>query len=234
MATDATGAPTSLGIPKFDVNADAPSGLGGNAQMDSIDALIAARVTKPAGIVSGEVPVWNGTTWVRSTTTNIGLTSLGSGTPDATKYLRGDGLWAAVSAARAMHNTSQAITTATLTALALNSERFDNDAIHDTATNNSRLTCKTAGKYQISGSIEWASNATGERHCYIRLNGATSISAIVSPAVATNVTAMSITTIYDLAVNDYVELAVYQTSGGNLNINSVGNSSPEFMMVKVA
>lgn len=96
MATDATGTPTPLGIPKFNTSADAPSGLGSNAQMDSIDTLIAARVEKPSGLVSGEVPVWNGSAWVRSSVTNIGSTSLGSGTPDSTKFLRGDGAWSTV------------------------------------------------------------------------------------------------------------------------------------------
>lgn len=76
MATDATGTPTPLGIPKFNTANDAPSGLGFNAVMDSIDTLIAARVLGPAGIVSGEVPVWNGTAWVRSSVTKIGPTSL--------------------------------------------------------------------------------------------------------------------------------------------------------------
>jgi hypothetical protein len=61
--------------------------------MDAIDALIAARVLKPAGLVSGEASVWNGTGWDRSSVTRIGATSLGSGTPDATKFLRGDGSW---------------------------------------------------------------------------------------------------------------------------------------------
>jgi hypothetical protein len=32
LATDATGSPTPLGIPKFNTSADAPSGLGGNAR----------------------------------------------------------------------------------------------------------------------------------------------------------------------------------------------------------
>lgn len=41
MATDATGTPTTnYSIPKFNVNNDAPSGLGGNAQMDAIDSAI--------------------------------------------------------------------------------------------------------------------------------------------------------------------------------------------------
>lgn len=49
MATDATGTPTPLGIPKFNTAVDAPSGKGSNAQMDSIDTLIAARI--PAALV---------------------------------------------------------------------------------------------------------------------------------------------------------------------------------------
>jgi hypothetical protein len=44
--------------------------------MDTLDTLIAARVGKPSGIVTGEVPVWNGSTWVRSSATQIGLNSL--------------------------------------------------------------------------------------------------------------------------------------------------------------
>lgn len=94
MATDATGTPTSPdSIPKYDVDADAPSGLGFNAAMDAIQTAFNNHVDKPSSIASGEVPVWNGSAWVRSTTTNIGLTSMGSGTPAAGKYLDGTGAW---------------------------------------------------------------------------------------------------------------------------------------------
>lgn len=77
MATDATGTPTSPdNIPTLNVDADAPSGLGFNAAMAAIQAALSARVGAPSGIVSGEVPVWNGTTWVRSSATKIGTGSL--------------------------------------------------------------------------------------------------------------------------------------------------------------
>lgn len=43
MATDATGTPTSLGIPTLNVGVDAPTGNGENAMMAAIDALLVAR-----------------------------------------------------------------------------------------------------------------------------------------------------------------------------------------------
>ena len=42
----------------------------------------------------------------------------------------------------------------------------------------------------------------------------------------------SIATIYELAVDDYVELLVRQNSGGALNISTKSNQSPEFSMIK--
>jgi hypothetical protein len=58
MATDATGTPTSPdNIPTYNVSADAPSGLGFNAAMAAIQTALSARVDKPAGIATGEVPL---------------------------------------------------------------------------------------------------------------------------------------------------------------------------------
>jgi hypothetical protein len=137
-------------------------------------------------------------------------------------------------AARVFHNTTQSITTATLTALAFNSERFDTDTIHDTVTNNSRLTCKTAGKYQITGNIEWAASPTTNAQIDIFLNASTQIArSVFALTVSADFRVMNVTTLYDLAVNDFVELRVFQQSGGSININSSGNYSPEFMMVRV-
>ena len=43
MPTDATGTPTSLGIPTFNVDVDEPSGLGFNEAMTLIDSLLVSR-----------------------------------------------------------------------------------------------------------------------------------------------------------------------------------------------
>lgn len=87
MAIDATGTPTSLGIPKLDTSVDNPSGAGINAMMDAVDALIAQtpRSGVMSGIAAGSVPVWNGSAWVKPT-----------GTPNGALFLRDDGSWAQV------------------------------------------------------------------------------------------------------------------------------------------
>lgn len=139
-----------------------------------------------------------------------------------------------VPACRAYHNASQSVANNTLTALALNQERYDTDEIHDPAANNSRLVCKTAGLYAVIGHAVFAAHATGYRQLSIRLNGATYISPqnnlSVGGADATNLTAQ---TQYFLNVNDYVELIAYQTSGGALNVLASANQSPEFMMARI-
>jgi hypothetical protein len=131
-------------------------------------------------------------------------------------------------ACRAYHNAAQATTTAVALALALNSERFDNDTMHDTSSNNSRITFTTAGRYVVTGSIEFASNATGVRTCQIRLGGATVIAGVNDVDVAASLCVLPVATVYSFSAAEYVELVATQTSGGNLNVNSSTNYSPEF------
>jgi hypothetical protein len=136
--------------------------------------------------------------------------------------------------ARVFHNAAQSIANNATAALAFNSERNDTDTIHDTVTNNSRLICKTAGIYQITGQATFAANATGIREVGIRLNGSTFLADSNKNNVGASIDArLSVTTIYNLAVNDYVELIVFQNSGASLNVLSAGNYSPEFMMIRI-
>lgn len=137
--------------------------------------------------------------------------------------------------ARVYHNTTQSIADVTSTNLAFNSERWDTNVIHDNATNNSRLTCKTAGKYYIHASIAFAGNTTGVRQVTLWLNGATAIAVNKQNATSDGgQCTLCISTCYDLAVNDYVEVRVYQSSTISLGIASGGNYTPEFGMIKVA
>jgi hypothetical protein len=132
--------------------------------------------------------------------------------------------------ARVTHNADQAITTATPTALAFNTESFDTDGMHDNSTNNERLTFQTAGKWIIGGNVTWENVAAGEyRQAAIRLNGSTTIAEVMGPETVTaGHLRQSVVTLYEMSVGDYVELVVQHDRGSNLNLRSQGSQSPIF------
>jgi hypothetical protein len=136
--------------------------------------------------------------------------------------------------ARVYHNADQAIATGTVTLLSFNSERWDTAALHDTATNNSRLTAPAAGYYLVIGQVDFAANATGIRQLYLRKNGTTYI-AIANFAPHTQAARIEVTTIVHLVATDYVEILAYQDSGGSLNVtyNASHQFTPEFSMVRL-
>lgn len=136
-----------------------------------------------------------------------------------------------IPAARVYHDASQSIANNTETVLAFNSERFDTDTMHNNSTNNSRLTCKTAGKYIITAGIDWQEVVGGDRQVIIRLNGTTILAADRRPASSGGKCNQTITTVYDLAVNDYIEIIARHTQGDSLSVISGSNYSPEFSMV---
>jgi hypothetical protein len=128
-----------------------------------------------------------------------------------------------------VNGAALALTTATLTAIPFNAERYDALALHDTATNNTRITPPVAGKYGIGGSAQFEISAVGSRELWIRLNGTTPIAAVAAPPGFTREALLTVHTEYDFnGTTDYVELCAYQNSGGNLNVEVEANSSPEF------
>jgi len=91
----------------------------------------------------------------------------------------------------------------TFASIAFNTENFDTDTMHDNATNNSRITIKTAGKYQVGGQVNMTANqALGVR---LLVNGGSLIGRIFQGNSGVTEGA-NISTIYDFAVNDYIEL----------------------------
>jgi hypothetical protein len=135
---------------------------------------------------------------------------------------------------RVYNSTDWSVANSTSTAIPFNSERYDNDAIHDTVSNTTHLTAKTAGVYRITGSADFDANATGFRDLSIRLNGITSIASQSTNTVGVAYyTKISVSTEYVLAVNDYVELMAFQNSGGALLVKVNNNDSPEFSLVRV-
>lgn len=117
---------------------------------------------------------------------------------------------------------AQTLTTGTWAAVTMDFETLDTDGMHSTATNTSRLTVVTAGWYLVNGTAGFASNATGVRQAGLRVNG-TGTSTSNSGQVNINAvgggqpSALQVSSLVQLAVGDWIELVMRQTSGGNLD-----------------
>jgi hypothetical protein len=140
---------------------------------------------------------------------------------------------AAVERVRATNSVALVIPNNAVTALALDTNRYDSNGLHDVAVNNTRLTCKRAGLYVITGHAQFAASAAGTlRILGIRLNGNQAGGVLAAEQFAPVAVDFlkSVSTEYVLAVNDYLELYAFQDSGGNLNVLKVNQFSPEFAM----
>lgn len=136
-------------------------------------------------------------------------------------------LYGLLPSARVYHNTTQSMTLSTDNTVLFNSERWDNDIIHSTVSNTGRLTATTAGKYLITANIEWAT-APATCELKLRVNGTT---VVAWQQYAGSTKRCQISTIYDLAASDYVELLVNPAT--TQTINSTANYSPEYMMHRI-
>lgn len=111
------------------------------------------------------------------------------------------------------------VATGTDAQLAANSERFDNDGLHSTVTQNSRITIQKDGRYRLTAAVSFAGNNTGSRKISFLLNGATeSVRSQQGPGTSADYYADAEWTT-SLVAGDYIEVRVQQGSGGNLNIH---------------
>ena len=80
------------------------------------------------------------------------------------------------------------------------------------------LVVPESGIYAVSVFNNWAANSSGNRSTQIVLNGSgVSGGRVVGPAAPTGVTMQNLTTVLDLAANDELDTALYQTSGSSLD-----------------
>jgi hypothetical protein len=112
----------------------------------------------------------------------------------------------------------QSVANATEVALTADTELFDNDTMHSTVSNTSRITATTAGRYLVCATVRFASNATGVRAFGYRVNGgATQVMGAVNGAAASD-TSLSGSKTLNFAAADFVEVFASQASGGSLNV----------------
>lgn len=125
------------------------------------------------------------------------------------------------------NTTVTTVPTSTNTIMPFNNERFKTDAgMHSNVTNNDRIICTVTGKYAITASIEWAANNTGVRGLLVVINTSNIIAAVNQQACQGGPTQQNVSTIYGLNATDFIDIYAVQTSGANINIDNVVNSSP--------
>ena len=113
----------------------------------------------------------------------------------------------------------------TNTTVLFDTEEFDTDAYHSTSTNTGRITIPAgkAGKYAINSAFFFQEAANGARVLNIHKNGSNYARSQMPPDSISQI-AVTLNLVMDLAVGDYIEVVVFQNSGGSLNL--YGGSAP--------
>ena len=127
-------------------------------------------------------------------------------------------------------NSPQSILTATVTAVLFDTESYKTiSGFHSTSSNTSRLVAGQAGvNYaRITGQVTVTGNATGYREVQIYKNGVSMVPSIVSSVAATLTTTTDWvqieSPILPVAVNDYFEVMITQSSGATLSLIANGS-----------
>lgn len=123
--------------------------------------------------------------------------------------------------------------------IGMDGEDYDRDGIHDTSTNNARMTFTTAGRYRVTARLTFEPNATGFRALEVRLNsgGSQTGGTFMTEATATGTTASKNTTLEQnwsryFNAGDYIEMFAYQNSGATLNyVTGIRRTGIEVLMI---
>lgn len=138
--------------------------------------------------------------------------------------------------AQLYHTSAQAIPNNTWTALQFGSEVVDSAGGHNNSTNNTRYTAVKAGTYYVHGRYTYAANGTGFRGIQLAKNGTLLAYTLSYGSTPTASLTQSVQTqgLVTLAVGDYVEAKVEQTSGGNLNTDTSNSAYPSMLVLWVS
>lgn len=127
-------------------------------------------------------------------------------------------------------SSNVAIATATTTALGFDLETADSHGGHDNVTNNTRYTIPQSGVWEASGVVPWANSiADGKYEMGFRVNGGTTWAAGSTYKGTDNVTPI-LHGSAKLLLNqgDYVEMMIWQGTGGSQTVDAAFNQGPRF------
>lgn len=119
---------------------------------------------------------------------------------------------------RATRTSALSISDNTLTVVTLPTEAWDTHTMHSINVDTSRIVVPYTGLYRVTASVTWASNSTNQRQANLLVNGASASAGEVK--AASTISSATVTAELSLTANDYVELQVFQNSGGALNLDN--------------
>jgi len=120
----------------------------------------------------------------------------------------------------------------TATTITFNTEKFDTNDFHSEISNTGRITIPSGkgGKYLFTAKVVFSGNATGIRYGSFKKNGTTQYRIHTVQATTSgnpDVTAFTMSQVFELVATDYMELVCIQTSGGNLNVLGLSDGDTE-------
>jgi hypothetical protein len=127
--------------------------------------------------------------------------------------------------------TDQSISNTTFTIVNFGGENFDTNTFHDNTTNNSRLTIPSGkdGYYLITSVIQFGSNDTGFRAVVLKKNGSDYQNMSWVDADSGNNIWTSASATISCVATDYLQIEVYQNSGGALDLKAGSNFTISYL-----
>lgn len=100
------------------------------------------------------------------------------------------------------------------------SENYDNDAMHSTSSNTSRLSIQTAGRYLIQARVRFSGDADGFRQIDVITNGGSPQILSSSRPEPSGTLPCYLTGTLSLVLSDgdYIEVRAYQNAGNALDV----------------
>lgn len=126
----------------------------------------------------------------------------------------------AAAGAQIRRNATQSIPNATYTAVLLNDQIWENPSTV-WSTGATKLFAPYTGKYLIAAYVGWLANSNGLREAYVSINGGVALAYDSRMAVNGAATRQTMSFITTITAGQYIELYVWQNSGGSLNINAL-------------
>lgn len=130
--------------------------------------------------------------------------------------------------AQVTHSTTQSIVDGFYVAVIFDTDEINIGAIHNTVTNNSRITVPAGGdgRWRFDANIRFGANggSTPVQSVKFRKNGTTDVgseSRLVYPGLTGSPTNQSCSVVVTLVATDYIEVMALQSSGSPLNISGV-------------